>query len=130
MKKFVIPAILVVAVLLVVWWASSRGEGEASHRFVEVTRGDVRSVVTSTGILQAIATIEVGTQVSGKESEIYVDFNDRVTKGQRIARIDPVLLEQAVRASVDGVVLDRTCRRPPGRGRVDPRVRCPQRSVP
>jgi HlyD family secretion protein len=99
MKKLLIPALLVVAVLIVLATTLLRRDNAIEYRFVEVTRGDVRTVVASTGILQAITTVEVGTQVSGEVSEIYVDFNDRVTKGQLIARIDPVILEQAVRSA-------------------------------
>ncbi len=97
MKKLVIPALLVVVALVVVALMHWRREKGEEYRLVEVTRGDVQSTVTSTGILQAINTIQVGTQVSGKVSEIHVDFNDHVKKGELIARIDPTLLEQAVR---------------------------------
>ncbi|MFO7261589.1 MAG: efflux RND transporter periplasmic adaptor subunit [bacterium] len=74
-------------------------EAAAGYRFVEITRGDIEAVVTSTGTLQATETVEVGTQVSGQIAEIHVDFNDRVEKGQLIARIDPRLLLQEVRAA-------------------------------
>jgi HlyD family secretion protein len=99
MKKLLIPGIVVVVVLGLLTIRFIRRDGNIEYRLVEVTRGDVRTVVTSTGTLQAITTVEVGTQVSGKVLEIYVDFNDRVSKGQLIARIDPVLLEQAVRSA-------------------------------
>lgn len=99
MKKLIIPGGLI-AVGLLVWGLASWGrDAKIGYRFVEVTRGDVQSVVSSTGRLQAITTVEVGTQVSGKIEEIFVDFNDRVTKGQLVARIDPLLLEQAVRSA-------------------------------
>jgi HlyD family secretion protein len=98
-KVIIIPAVLVVGAALV-WWFVIRGRGEeTSYRFVEVTRGDVQSVVSSTGTLQATTTVEVGTQVSGKIAEIFVDFNDHVVKDQLLARIDPLPLEQAVRAA-------------------------------
>jgi len=98
-KKLAIPALIVVG-LLVVWGLAGRSRGAGTaYRFVELERGQVESVVSSTGTLQAITTVEVGTQVSGKIEEIYVDFNDRVREGQLIARIDPTLLEQEVRAA-------------------------------
>jgi HlyD family secretion protein len=50
-----------------------------------------------------VPTVSVGTQVSGKVVEILVDFNDRVKKGQLIARIDPTLTEQAVRDAQAGL---------------------------
>lgn len=100
MKKglFILGAIL--GAVSLVWAFVGWDKGaESTYRFVSVERGDVESVVTSTGTMQAITTVEVGTQVSGQIAEIFVDFNDRVTKNQLIARIDPVLLQQEVRAA-------------------------------
>jgi HlyD family secretion protein len=92
--------VLVVAGGALAWFLLRRGESaESTYRFVTVERGDVESVVTSTGTLQATTTVQVGTQVSGQIAEIYVDFNDRVTRGQLIARIDPTLLQHEVRAA-------------------------------
>jgi len=50
-------------------------------------------VVSATGTLSAVTTVQVGTQVSGLISKLYVDFNDRVEKGQLIAQLDTTLLE-------------------------------------
>lgn len=63
----------------------------------EVTRGDLEVVVSSTGALEAIDAVEVGTQVSGTLDEVRADFNDRVTKGQVLAVIDTRLLDAALR---------------------------------
>jgi HlyD family secretion protein len=83
------------------WWqiAARRGEAAPAYRFVEIERGDLESVVTSTGTLETVTTVEVGTQVSGQIAEILVDFNGRVRRGQLIARIDPTLLQQEVRSA-------------------------------
>ncbi len=80
-------------------WYFNRDDTEAAnpYRFVTIERGDIESVVTSTGTLDAVTTVEVGTQVSGIISHIYVDFNDRVRRGQVVARIDTTLLTSAVR---------------------------------
>jgi putative ABC transport system permease protein len=51
-----------------------------------VERGDIEAAVSATGTLGAVTPVQVGTQVSGQVSAIYVDFNDRVKKGQLIAR--------------------------------------------
>ena len=61
-----------------------------------VDRGDIVVRVTATGTLSAIVTVQVGSQVSGRISEINVDFNSVVKKGQVIARIDRQLLDAAV----------------------------------
>ncbi len=60
-------------------------------------RTDVRSLVTATGNVEAVTTVQVGTQVSGIVAERLVDYNDSVKKGQLLARIDPTLS----RADVD-----------------------------
>jgi HlyD family secretion protein len=91
-------AAVVVAGLLYGLLGQRSGSG-LSYRLAEVERGTVEQVVASTGTLQATQTVEVGTQVSGQLSEIYVDFNDMVEKGDLLARIDPSLLQQAVRSA-------------------------------
>jgi HlyD family secretion protein len=58
-----------------------------------VSRGTVQKTISATGRLQALRTVQVGTQVSGTLSEIYVDFNSKVKKGEVIARIDPSNLQ-------------------------------------
>jgi HlyD family secretion protein len=67
-----------------------------TFRFAAVERGDMESVVSATGTLNAVTTVAVGTQVSGQVSDLLVDFNDQVKKGQLMARIDPTLALQAV----------------------------------
>src|SRR5258708_7719023 len=63
---------------------------------VSVDRGPILAKVTATGTLSALVTVQVGSQVSGRLSEILVDFNSRVTKGQVIAKIDPQLFAAAM----------------------------------
>lgn len=55
---------------------------------VKVEKGDINNIVTATGALEAIITVEVGTQVSGVIQKIYVDFNSEVKKGQILAKLD------------------------------------------
>jgi HlyD family secretion protein len=62
-----------------------------------VARGDIEVVVTATGTLLGLNTVEVGAEVSGRVSKVHVDFNDSVKQGQVLAEIDP---EQS-RAAVD-----------------------------
>jgi RND family efflux transporter MFP subunit len=61
-----------------------------------LTRGDVAEVVQATGTLQAVKTVNVGTQVSGVVQALYADFNSIVKKDQVIARLDPSLIETAI----------------------------------
>jgi iron(III) transport system substrate-binding protein len=96
--KIVIAAIVLPLILAGAWYIGRGDAGSGSrYRFVEVQRGDLQSTVSATGSLSAVTTVQVGTQVSGKVDEIFVDFNDRVRKGQLIARIDPTLARQTVR---------------------------------
>lgn len=100
MKKLLV-LLLVIAAAAGAWlWLGRRGgEPGAGFRFVPVERGDVEQVVSATGTVNALTTVEVGTQVSGQIAELFADFNDRVERGQLVARLDPTLLEQAVRES-------------------------------
>ncbi len=70
----------------------------------KITKGTISNTVTATGTLEAIKTVQVGTQVSGVIEKIYVDFNSQVKKGQLLAQIDetPLLAQLAQsKASVD-----------------------------
>jgi len=98
MKRWIAIVAAVVVVGAAAAWVTSRRDGSApSYRLVAVERGDIDSVVSATGTLSAVTTVQVGTQVSGLISELLVDFNDRVTKGQVIARLDTTLLESNLR---------------------------------
>src|SRR5882672_9520260 len=61
-----------------------------------VTRGDVVDTVGATGTLQAVTTVQVGTQVSGTIQELHADFNSLVKKGQVLARLDPSLFQTQI----------------------------------
>ncbi len=102
--RLIIGAAIVLVAIAAVWAYRHNGQEEASpYRFAVVERGDLEATVSATGTLSAVTTVQVGTQVSGQIAEIYVDFNDRVKKGQLIARIDPTLQQQAVRDAQAGV---------------------------
>jgi HlyD family secretion protein len=75
------------------------------YRTVPVTRGSLASAVSATDTLNAVITVQVGSQVSGQVKEMFVDFNSAVSKGQIIARINPDLFEAQVnqaKAQLDG----------------------------
>lgn len=79
-------------------WFYQRADGKEAptYKTAALTRGSIKSTVSATGTLQAVRTVQVGTQVSGQVAQIYVDFNDHVKKGELLARIDPTLQQQAV----------------------------------
>ena len=69
---------------------------------VKASKGDIRDEVQATGTINAVTTVQVGSQVSGTISEIHADFNAKVKKGQIIAKIDPSIFEgQLVQAQAD-----------------------------
>ena len=68
-------------------------------RTATVSTGDVIDSVGATGILEAVTTVQVGSQVSGKIQELYADFNSIVRAGDVIARLDPSLFETQVEQS-------------------------------
>lgn len=69
-----------------------------------VTRGDIAQGVAASGTLEAVTTVQVGTQVSGTVADLLVDFNDMVRKGQVLARLDPSLLQAAAQQADAGLV--------------------------
>lgn len=103
MKKIFLIAIALALPVAAFGYFSLRTGDPAGYRFVTVERRDLESGVAATGTLDAVTTVQVGTQVSGIVSEILVDYNDRVEAGQVIARIDPTLLEIAVREAQAGL---------------------------
>ena len=104
-KKPVIIAIVAVVIAAGGYWMWKRSTASAAptYRFATIEKGDLEAAVSATGTLSAVTTVQVGTQVSGKVTEILVDFNDHVKKGQLIARIDSTLPEQSVRDAQAGL---------------------------
>src|SRR2546423_6240973 len=103
-----ISTLVVVAALvgLGVWgyfYAQSRGAAP-KYRTVRIERGPLTAAVSSTGNLNAVTTVQVGSQVSGQVKELFADFNTIVERNQVIARIDPEIFEAKVssaKADVD-----------------------------
>jgi HlyD family secretion protein len=91
-----IVAVAVVAAMAAggwAWYASRNGAGDAKYRIGKVERGPIRAVVVASGTLNAVTSVQVGSQVSGQILEIFADFNTQVKKDQIIARIDPQTFE-------------------------------------
>ncbi len=94
----IIAAVLLVAALI--WFFTRNGaQDQGKYTMTKVDRGDLESVVSSTGTLGAVTTVQVGTQVSGRIAQIYTDFNKTVKKGDLIARLDTSSLLMAVSES-------------------------------
>ena len=93
MKKLLLLLLIVGAAGGGLYYASRKPEPERSFITAVITRGDITQTVSATGSLQAVNTVEVGTQVSGTIRELFADYNSVVTKGQVIAVIDSTLFE-------------------------------------
>jgi HlyD family secretion protein len=86
------------------WLRLRQSDGEQALRTVKLERGPLQAVVAASGTLNAVTTVQVGSQISGQVMEIYADFNTSVKKDQVIARIDPATFELRVaqaRADLD-----------------------------
>ena len=81
-----------------IWYWAQRDPAveNGGYRTAQVQRGDIRVAISATGTLAAISTVDVGSEISGRVTEVLVDFNDRVERGQVIARIDPSTYEAQI----------------------------------
>jgi HlyD family secretion protein len=75
---------------------SFSGGGSVQYVTAKVQRGEIRDVVEATGTLNAVRTVQVGSQVSGTISKLNADFNSRVRTGDIVALIEPSLFEGAL----------------------------------
>jgi len=81
------PVVLLLALGL---WKYGSG-GTVQYYTAKVEKGDISQVVSSTGTINAVTMVQVGSQVSGTIAQLNADFNSQVTKGQVVAQIDPSL---------------------------------------
>ncbi len=84
--------------------------GAPEYITTKITRGDLRQVVTATGEILPVNTVNVGSQVSGTIDNLYVDFNTKVKKGDILLTIEPSVLQATVdesKASLDSAVSQR-----------------------
>jgi HlyD family secretion protein len=89
-------AVLILIALFVLYRCTAGGEGAPEYQTAVIERGNVVSRVSTSGTLQAVVTVDVGSQVSGRILDLYADFNSQVKKGERIAKIDPDLFQAQV----------------------------------
>ena len=89
-----VAAVAVVALAAFYFWGT--GTSAPQYMSAKVERGNLRNTVTATGALQAVTTVQVGSQASGTISALYVDFNSIVKKGQVVAQLDPSVAKAQV----------------------------------
>ena len=94
-NKWVILIVIIAAVVAVAAF-TLKGKEKQQYFTSTVSKGDISDVVEATGTINAVTTVQVGSQVSGTIMNLYADFNSRVKKGQVIAKLDPSLFQGAL----------------------------------
>src|ERR1700722_13308491 len=97
--RWLIIAGVVLAAGLFVAFGLNRNT-QAQHFTAKVERGEINDVVEATGTINAVITVQVGSQVSGSIAKLNADFNSRVHKGDIVALIDPALFKGALLQAV------------------------------
>jgi HlyD family secretion protein len=89
-----------------VWYAKQRAamNPEQRYKLATIEKGDVTQTVSANGTLNPVVLVSVGTQVSGTVRKLYVDFNDKVEKGQPLLELDDALVSASERQSAANVV--------------------------
>jgi HlyD family secretion protein len=97
-RRISIAVVVVLVAASVAGWLLTSGDGKPKLQFEtsKVEKGKVVAKVTASGLLSAIVTVQVGSQVSGRIAALYADWNSPVKKGQLIAKIDPALYQASV----------------------------------
>jgi HlyD family secretion protein len=95
-RRVAVVCILAAFVAAGAYWFWGNNANAAEYLTAKVERGNLRNTVTATGTLQAVTTVQVGSQASGTISALYVDFNSTVKKGQVIAQLDPSVTQAQV----------------------------------
>ena len=108
-KKWWILLIVAVGVgaLLIFGGKDDKKQGFAT---INITYGDMRQVVSATGEIRPVNTVNIGSQVSGTIDNLYVDFNSKVKKGDLLLTIEPSVLQASVdeaKASLDSAISQR-----------------------
>ena len=98
MKKLIISVVALIAVGISAGAYYNKSRASAAPEVVtgRITRGSVVETVGATGALEAVTTVQVGSQVSGTVQQLYADFNSIVRRGQVIAKLDPSLIQTQI----------------------------------
>jgi HlyD family secretion protein len=88
--RLLVPGLIALLALSGCLRANHKG---LAYEYTTVARGAVLQHVTASGSLSAVVSVDVGSQVSGKITHLYVDYNSPVHKGQLVAEVDPTVYE-------------------------------------
>ena len=90
-KLLFIVAVLLLSVTGIWYWSGKSESKQDRYKTQVVDRGDIVQSISANGTLNPVELVNVGTQVSGTVSKMYVDFNDQIEEGQVLAELDPAL---------------------------------------
>ncbi|HPQ99636.1 MAG TPA: efflux RND transporter periplasmic adaptor subunit [Saprospiraceae bacterium] len=100
MKKIITTIIIIALLAAAGYWGygyfTRTSQSQITIETVQVKKGNITNEVSATGTIEPVEQVEIGTQVSGEVSNIYVDFNSVVKKGQLIAELDKTNLQAAL----------------------------------
>ena len=100
MKKktwvWLVIVVVLIAVVAGYFWIRKSETAKVVYQTVKLDQGDVVVTITATGTLEAVQTVQVGSQVSGTIDKLYADFNSVVTQGQLLAQLDSTFLRASV----------------------------------
>lgn len=91
-KKYLIAGAIILIIVFIIVFIPKGSKSSMTLNIATVTKGNLTTSVTATGTVEPITLVDVGTQVSGVISKIYVDFNSEVKAGEVIAELDKQLL--------------------------------------
>jgi len=109
MKKTIKNSLLGVSLLALLagafyWYQSSHQQKpEDFYKFAEITRGNIEQAVSANGTINPVTLVSVGTQVTGRVSKLYVDFNDKVKEGQLLLELEDILFKAQIEQSKGNV---------------------------
>ncbi len=107
MKKIIIAVVILFLIVSALFLLQIRRNQASEYITRTVDRGDIRATVSATGIVNAVTTVLVGTQVSGTIKQLFVDYNSTVKPGQLLAQIDPASFEAQVAQAAANLSLAR-----------------------
>lgn len=106
MTKKILSSLIIAAILAgggYVYLQNRQVKPDERYRQQEIMRGDVAQSVSANGTLNPVTVISVGTQVSGRVSKLYVDYNDRVEQGQILLELDDSLFTAQIAQTMGNI---------------------------
>lgn len=107
-RRYLVAAIAIVTITVIGFWilrgrTAKANDSQPTFQTENLSRGNISLAITATGNLEPTNEVTVGSELSGIMAEVYVDLNDRVIKGQALAKLDTTNLDQEIQSSLAGL---------------------------